>query len=311
MQNTIVPTFFLYGEPPREAVDRFLHIEALDDRSRPNGWSIRLHSHAELHHLFHIDAGGGTLRVEDARLRFEAPCLLIVPARTPHGFRFDTETSGTVLTLSDGYLGGLVARDDAKILSRLFCEWDRFPLPPGNLAPQLLARLARELGWEAPGHAIAVEACVLSLLVEVVRLAQRANTGEPSHLGPHVILVARFRELVEQYYREPRPLARYANQLGVTEPRLRAACRLVAGSAPLRLIQDRQLLEAKRALLYTNMTVGEAGYYLGFEDPAYFSRFFSRGVGESPRRFRARRAAGGEVGAARTRSDGSACAALR
>ena len=73
---------------------------------------------------------------------------------------------------------------------------------------------------------------------------------------------------------------------------MRAACRLIAGAPPLRLIQDRQLLEAKRALLYTNMTVGEAAYYLGFEDPAYFSRFFTRGAGEAPRRYRARRAAG-------------------
>lgn len=305
MQNTIVPMFFLYGEPPREAVDRFLHMESLDDRSRPSGWNIRLHSHADLHHLFHIDAGGGTLRVEDGRLRFEAPCLLIIPARTPHGFLFDTETSGSVLTLSDGYLGSLVARGGAKVLSRLFCESARLPLPPGNMAPQLLARLAGELGWEAPGHAIAVEACVLSLLVEVVRLAQRDDVGLPSHLGPHAILVARFRELVEQHYREPRPLARYADQLGVTEPRLRAACRHVAGAAPLRLIQERQLLEAKRALLYTNMTVGEAGYYLGFEDPAYFSRFFTRGAGESPRRFRASRAMGSDAEAARADSDES------
>jgi AraC family transcriptional activator of pobA len=34
------------------------------------------------------------------------------------------------------------------------------------------------------------------------------------------------------------------------------------------------------------MTITQVAYYLGFEDPAYFSRFFAKGMGASPRRFR-------------------------
>ncbi len=48
-------------------------------------------------------------------------------------------------------------------------------------------------------------------------------------------------------------------------------------------------LEAKRALLYSNMTIAEVAYHLGFEDPAYFSRFFAKVVGRSPRAFRVAR----------------------
>ncbi len=50
------------------------------------------------------------------------------------------------------------------------------------------------------------------------------------------------------------------------------------------------LLEAKRTLSYTNMTVAETAYYLGFADPAYFSRFFSKHAGQSPAAFRKRMA---------------------
>jgi AraC family transcriptional activator of pobA len=57
------------------------------------------------------------------------------------------------------------------------------------------------------------------------------------------------------------------------------------------LVQDRAILEAKRALLYSNMTVAEVGYYLGFDDPAYFSRFFAKAEGLSPRGFRDRASA--------------------
>jgi AraC family transcriptional activator of pobA len=46
------------------------------------------------------------------------------------------------------------------------------------------------------------------------------------------------------------------------------------------------LLEAKRALTYSDATVAEIGYSLGFSDPAYFSRFFTKRAGSSPSRFR-------------------------
>src|SRR5687767_14065096 len=40
MQTSAIPNFFLYGEAPRTVDDRFLHLEALEDRSRPSGWTI-------------------------------------------------------------------------------------------------------------------------------------------------------------------------------------------------------------------------------------------------------------------------------
>jgi AraC family transcriptional activator of pobA len=45
-------------------------------------------------------------------------------------------------------------------------------------------------------------------------------------------------------------------------------------------------LEAQRMLLYTNMTVIEAAHSLAFSDSAYFTRFFTKHAGCSPRAFR-------------------------
>ncbi|MFO7288350.1 MAG: helix-turn-helix domain-containing protein, partial [Gammaproteobacteria bacterium] len=57
---------------------------------------------------------------------------------------------------------------------------------------------------------------------------------------------------------------------------------------PIKLVHHRVLLEAKRQLLYTTKPVSEIAYGLGFDDPAYFTRFFSRRTGMSPRAYRAR-----------------------
>ena len=101
-----VPTF-LYGETRRSAGPRFLHLEALEERSRPRDWTIRAHAHADLHHVFLIAAGSGAMQADGAA-RFAAPCLLFVPARTVHAFTWQRETSGEVLTLADAYLRRLL-----------------------------------------------------------------------------------------------------------------------------------------------------------------------------------------------------------
>ena len=284
----VIPSFFLYGEPPRQIVDRFLHLEALDDRSRPSHWNIRAHSHANLNHIFFIAGGGGKMRTEGRVTAFSAPCLLLIPSGVVHGFSYEPETHGAVLTLSEAYLGELIHREPG--FSVLFSSASAVSVPD-DLAPRfsdILTRLSRELAWTAPGHGAAVEAELLALFVGALRLVHQARPEAWRAAGPRAGLVARFRERIEARFRSGAPIQAYLGDLGVTASRLRSACVEVAGKPPIQMIQERTLLEAKRILLYSNMTVTEAAYDLGFDDPAYFSRFFRLHAQESPRAFRRR-----------------------
>ena len=283
MQTPAIPNFFLYGEAPRTVDDRFLHLEALEDRSRPSGWTIRAHAHANLNHVFHFTRGGGVVRAEGQSIRLRAPCLLLTPAGVVHGFDFEPETVGSVLTVSDSTLRELVRREPE--FRPLFAAPAVIPVADQGFLRASLGRLSRELAWLAPGRAAAVEALLVGILVEVLRLAQ-AEGGETAAPGPQALLVARFRERIEERYRAHDEVEDYARALAVSPKQLWVACRRVAGAPPARLIQDRLLLEAKRLLLYTNVSVAEAAYALGFTDPAYFSRLFTKETGRSPRAFR-------------------------
>jgi AraC family transcriptional activator of pobA len=284
--DPVVPTFFLYGEPTQEVDRHFLHLEPLADRSEPNGWNIRAHAHHDLSHLFFVASGGGEIRCDQERLGFSAPAALIVPARSVHAFTWHPDTEGWVLTLADTFLAELTARDRA--FARVFASPAVLCLDPPatTLLARLVAGLGHELAWTAPAHAVAVESQLLQLLVLLARSLGHTD-GEP-HLAPgsHAELVARFRVLVEERFRHAWAVSDFAHHLGVTVPRLRAACLAAARRTPIQIIQDRLLLEAKRILLYSNMSIGEAAAYLGFDDNAYFSRFFTSKAGVSPRAFR-------------------------
>jgi len=85
------------------------------------------------------------------------------------------------------------------------------------------------------------------------------------------------------------PVSAHARALGVSLTALRQACARVANSSPAQMLDDRALLEARRMLLYSQLSVTDIAYAVGFEDPAYFSRFFARHVGQPPRSWRAAR----------------------
>jgi AraC family transcriptional activator of pobA len=283
------PNFFLYGEPPQAAAESFLHLEPLDTRSRPSRWNIAAHRHADLNHLFLLTHGGGVMQLEEGAQAFAAPCLLAIPAGAVHGFAYRADSMGQVLTLASSLLTQKAARSDMA-LDGLF-ESPRSIACGEELAQlqEVFARLARELAWRAPGHVAAVEACVLQLLVTALRLSEAEQVCTGGAAAADSRLVARMRERVEQRFRDHEPLQAYAQALGVSLSRLRQACRRSAGCAPSALIQQRRLVEAKRALLYSDTRIADVALGLGFEDVAYFSRFFGKHTQISPRQFRGRR----------------------
>jgi len=286
MTDRVIPQFFLYGEPPQEAAARFLHVEDLADRSRPNNWNIRPHAHTDLHHVFHITRGAGEVSIDTKTRRLTAPFLLLVPAGVVHSFAWDHDADGSVLTVADAFLRELTGQEPE--LSALFDSGGWFKIGAAEERAMGLGeaflRISHESAWNAPGHGAAIRAHLLIILVAALRLAARG--GELSAPSPQAQLVGRFRDAVEQRFRTQAMVVDYAEALCVTPKQLRSACLKIAGKSPLQLVRQRTALEARRLLIYSNMTIAEVGYSLGFQDPAYFSRFFTAEAGVSPRRFR-------------------------
>jgi AraC family transcriptional activator of pobA len=281
-----VPVFYLYGEPHRPAAEQFVHVEHLHDRSRPSKWFIRPHAHAQLSHIFLIVRGGGAMQAEERTLEFTAPSLLIVPAGVVHGFKWHWESRGFVITLADSYLHDLVHRDPS--VEELLRIARAIELGVDDVASLERDRglLSKELGHAARGYRAAIDSAVLSIAVTALRRAEHLSDGRTITPGHHAALVARLRARIEKRYRLRESVSSHANALGVSTTTLRVACARAAGMPPAAVLDQRALLEAKRALLYSNRSITELGYHLGFLDPAYFSRWFQRHVGRSPRRYR-------------------------
>lgn len=101
-----------------------------------------------------------------------------------------------------------------------------------------------------------------------------------------VELVRQYSALVEKHFRSHRRVSEYAAMLYRSPKTLANTFRNAGSRPPQEILLDRVALEARRLLHYTDKPVNEVAQDLGFEDPAYFSRFFRNRTGVSPGEFR-------------------------
>ncbi len=130
---------------------------------------------------------------------------------------------------------------------------------------------------------------LLMLLKRFLILSTRIYKKQNKSLRLHVNKLDTIREfnlLVEMHYKKMHTVFEYANLMNKPAKSLTNLFTLHSEKTPLKVIQDRIHIEAKRQLLFTQKIVKEIAFELGFEDVTSFSRFFKNKEGQSPKEFR-------------------------
>jgi len=284
--RSLPPAYALYGEDAAGFPDE-LHIETIRVRSRVHDWNIRLHRHGELYQFFLLTHGGGMATIDGARHPLQAGTAIAMPPLVVHGFAFEPDTDGFVASVPPAVLDRATFGDGA---------WRRDLARPVRIEPRPaeVAHLAQVFGLAlqefAEGRAGRREAltAVSGLILVAFRRAIAAALPDAAgaRAAPGQRLFERFKAEVEAHYRAHLPIADFARRLGTSPQHLTRTCRALSGRSALEIAHDRIVLEARRHLLYTSMTVAEVAFLLGFSDPAYFTRFFGQRTGVSPSAYR-------------------------
>jgi AraC-like DNA-binding protein len=100
--------------------------------------------------------------------------------------------------------------------------------------------------------------------------------------------IREYNYLVEQHFKTKHTVKEYAVLLFKSPKTLSNLFKKYGDTTPQQFIQNRIMLEARRLLTYTEKSISEIGFELGFSDIQAFSRFFSKQEGSSPQKFRNR-----------------------
>lgn len=289
-----IPHYFLYGEDTAAKTLTYLHIASLEDSLPKHNWEIHPHRHDNLHQLLIIEQGSVLAQVNDKSSEEHGPCILSIPPKEAHGFVHQPDVKGYIITIQRPFLLNLFSESEREEFPNLL----RTPLmarpqPDSqtawtieNLAPQLFAEYNNsEVGQTS------MIAAYIKILFTLIQRSQEVGRSAATHSANQqqdirISSHEQFMELLEHHYLDHWTVDQYAEVLGLTGGRLNRLCKKYSDQKALEVIHDRLITEAKRQLIYTQLSAKEISYKLGFKDPGYFSRFFSRKVGYTPGKFK-------------------------
>ncbi|WP_035847778.1 AraC family transcriptional regulator [Kitasatospora azatica] len=222
--------------------------------------------------LMLVTRGGGWLEWGDRprrRLPVRAPAAFVTFPGLYHAYQPDALGWSERWVLFDG--PAAAAHESLGGLDR---EAPVIALGPGV---QTLRRIfdslneAVEVG--APHRDVVAAALVQQLLAQL--LVGRVNDD-----------LSRVVRYLDEHAVEPLTVGEHARRLGLDEATLRSEVQRATGSTTKEYILRTRLSRAKRLLLSTDRPVREVAQAVGYDDPAYFTRLFTRRVGAAPTEFR-------------------------
>ncbi|MER8920581.1 helix-turn-helix domain-containing protein [Mesorhizobium sp. M0802] len=282
MSLNSIPDFFVYGEPVRPLDVGFLHVETVLARSNIHLGQVAAHKHPQMGQITYWTSGSGTYRIEDQSWDFSAPAVSFVPSTIVHGFSIGPGTDAIVVSVADDALAAIAAHSLLPLDRPVFADSLPQHVAWKRLAA-VLEMIATEYAEAQAGSDKTLPALIAVALSHIARLGPEVKDATGSS---DAALARGLRRLVDAHFRDNWPVDRYVEALATTPHLLDKAAHTVLGSGVKRPIGERRLLEAKRLLLFTVRTVEDIAYEIGFEDPAYFSRFFRERVGQAPAAWR-------------------------
>ena len=99
-------------------------------------------------------------------------------------------------------------------------------------------------------------------------------------------ITVRFKNMLSASYKTMKTPSQYASRLNLSPAYLNEAVKRSTGLTVGDCIRNEIIIQAKRLLFYTKASVKEIADELGYDDPAYFTRLFTKAASVSPTRFR-------------------------
>jgi AraC-like DNA-binding protein len=270
----VLESFYIssYADDEREALER-----------------VAPHRHT-YHEIILVFKGKGSHTIDFVDYEFTGPCLFLIHPQNIHTIRKDCPTEGGVIKFNSS----IFAADDSE--SNFIVKYAVFDdidvLPVINLTEsqsENIQQIFRQLYLEYEKNgAYALPLLGLYLKIFLLKIYEIKKAHIPSeYFNDHDYKRFKvFQQELETNFNKHHEVGYYAAQLFISPKTLFNLVQKFTGKSPAQVITDRILLEAKRLIYHSDLTVKQIAEKLGFADSAYFNRYFKKVMKVSPGAYR-------------------------
>lgn len=248
---------------------------------RKNVRTTAPHKHNSYLEIVLLNKGGGSHTIDGKQHVVRPPVLFVIRKEQVHHWELEGAPEGYVLILKKQYLDDSLDKSLKEIVSKISAHTCVY-LKNADTITALFELLLGEWEQALPYRNGVIEGLLKALSARVL---QQTQQGEQRRTG-FADIFSRFEYLLVQTETLRNSVAHYAALLNTTPQNLNTICRKAAGQTATEVLAGHLLAEAKRLLLYTDMTVGEIATQFDFRDNSHFIKYFKRHTGTTPNMFR-------------------------
>lgn len=260
-----------------------IRVERIQDRVIP---AVPFPHKHDFYQLMLVTHGTGTHQIDFKKYKITNGQLFIMKPGQVHSWSLSKGIKGYIIEFTRESLK-IETFGETDILNQLQFLPDRPIIKNNSFLKTFLTMMEimfDEFQNKADYHDVCLRNYLSGILVQLIR---ESSTFKIEHKKT-VSSLEYFRQLVESHFRDQHRVEFYAKELNTSPRALTMQVSRAYGKPPRMLIQERFILEAKRYLAFSSLSIAEIGYELGFQDANYFSRFFRLHEKITPGEFRKR-----------------------
>lgn len=251
--------------------------------------TIAIPHRAEFYHIFWVQKGTAEYFIDFEPVKVTGPSFLFVNKDRVQAIDTGSKHDGKLLLFTDNFFGK--TEEDAKYLHSTILFNDLLDIPIISVASSpslqvIFNAIETELTKDNDDYHYHLLHNLLHNLLLLAERERRKQGFKEISKGADLDYTVLFRDLLAAQFKTLKSVSGYASQMNISEKRLTNATSKTMGKSPKTIIDERVMLEAKRLLTHTHLSIKEIGYDLGFEEPTNFIKYFRKHTEKTPIEFR-------------------------
>lgn len=250
-------------------------------------WSGNAESRVKLYQVVIFEKGSGVVQLDFEQYPVDSPAMLFISEHQLLSTFKGENVQGKVIQFSNDFFCIKLNRTetfcDAVIFNVSQSPLIKLTSKENNKINFILDALTSELTEPSLYQEEIITSQLKTLLLECSRIKLGKSGQFPVQRLSKT--VADFQDLLENHFSKEHQVQFYADRLFISSKGLNTATKRELGKTASELIKEKIIIEAKRELYQGEKTVKEIAFGLGFDDPAYFSRFFKKSTQRSPKEY--------------------------